>query len=224
MRIRALRDAIKAYAEDLASRDPGAGAGAERDAAVAALEAIALPGGLFRGMLDWPFEQFRALVGSLAPDTLAQTPSAPPTIGDALKPLKRLLRLMDALATANRRKDLAALIGLLANYESANIHAFNKAVAQLRRHGTRRRPPMTPDALDQMKAALEAALGDDDAFEKVLADIEELPEEQFADVAGTVLHAAFKGKKQGLSRLRNLHAATRTRRRRRAAEAGRSAA
>ena len=79
-------------------------------------------------------------------------------------------------------------------------------------------------ALKELSERLNGAIGNDEQFDAVLDEVEKLDEGAFKAVVGNVLYAPFKNKREGLRRLKNLHEGTRTRRRRSAAEGGRSAA
>lgn len=79
-------------------------------------------------------------------------------------------------------------------------------------------------SLEDLKKNLDAALGDDEKFNRMLDEVRLLNDDDFEDVAKTVLRVAFKTKKQGIERLIRLHNSTRAHRLKQVQTAGRSAA
>ena len=213
MIVKATRSAIKAYAQDLSARGQGVAQRAEAEA----LETLL---GVFKGLLGAPFQSFSELVSKVELGRADAHPNAGSTVARVIRPLERLADLMVVVSTANRQQDMQALISLLRRHESASISEFVNAV-QFARRGPDKRPPMS---LDDLKQNLDASLGDDETFNKILADLRELNEEDFRDVAVIVLRVPFKSKKQGLERLIRLHKSTRAHRLKQAVMAGRSAA
>ena len=127
---------------------------------------------------------------------------------------------MGTVATAARRDDMKTFIGVLQRFESVSIKEFVDAV-QYARRGLHKEPPMS---LEDLKNRLDPSLGDDEAFKPILAELRKLSEDDFREVANTVLNVAFKSKKQGIDRLNKLHKAVRSRRSRRQVLGDRSAA
>jgi len=213
MLVNATKSAIQAYARDLADRGQDGAQPAEADALFALL-------GIFKGLSRSSFESFCDVGAKI--DVQRNNPPLDDElmVGQALLPLERLVGLMGTISTTNRRRDMQSFVALLRSHESASITELVYAV-QCARRGLGKRPPMS---LEDLKKNLDAALGDNEKFSRMLAELRLLDEDDFKDVAKTALRVDFKTKKQGIERLIRLHNSTRAHRLKQAETAGRSAA
>ena len=201
MLVNATKSAIQAYARDLADRGQDGAQPVEADALFALL-------GIFKGLSRSSFESFCDVGAKI--DVQRNNPPLDDElmVGQALLPLERLVGLMGTISTANRRRDMQSFVDLLQRYESVSITKLVNAV-QCTRRGRGKRPSMS---LEDLKKNLDAALGDDEKFNRMLDEVRLLNDDDFEDVAKTVLRVAFKTKKQGIERLIRLHNSTRAHR------------
>ena len=212
MQVKATIAAIEAYIKDCSARP---GACTQEDTGIQALKLL-LP--TFSGFSSKQFNVFKEVVQKAQFSEENEVSFSEPLVSSALPPLERLCALIEVVGSADRKRDLRALIALLKANRSVSLRALETAV-QCGRRGARR-PEMS---IEELKANLDNSLGDEDRFARIIAELRLLSEDEFQEVAKTALRTPFKTKRQGMERLKRLHQATRSHRSKQSSTSSRSA-